>query len=658
MSETSTSSLTRLPSPTRIKAEHHIVLVDRTISRNASNLSLDAEISDSEGSVVTPGPGSLYRRVTNTSTGLRQTARNTYNKQKYARYGQDRYHVEEPAHAPIDESNAPAMPESVQQANARQRNYLNRAQSNLQAKKNKLLKRKKTLGKADERDTVIDVLYENQRGMFFFGIPKYSSASLLPADPKPWQNGQFRTAAVDIRNAQVPDPSWEWTWKSWYVDMSRDVDEEGWEYSFAFVGKKGQKFAWHGNHPWFHSFVRRRRWLRMRKRKDNVHRTQERSHELTSDYFTIHPKTVRDDDQDRTSTLVHARARLEPDFDVEKMEVFTIADLFLALRKSSVDREKISAIKKFTDGGGDELYYLSESMEDIMKNLIFQSSRRQLLDDLIARHHQLREEQKPLESHDHKDEEDKQEEHDRNARHAANLHKAIHAAEQQVRKLEYWSDIKGLTDTNEKEEAHNEPRFKNKQRASVGAPTLPSRTISSNSIAYDDLDSATPSQHRDVWFETSSKLTRSSKGKDSSAGETEPDHFETAPEYAGADEKSSQRSNKSKVSKGKGRSPALGLDGVAEELEAEAEEARDAVDAQLISQSTGSKLNGKRRSVQIVEPIAISTSTNGGKYDSEDEGADGTKSPIDREAAKTPDSVRKFMTEMRKPKNWIDQAFG
>jgi hypothetical protein len=40
------------------------------------------------------------------------------------------------------------------------------------------------------------------------------------------------------------------------------VDEEGWEYSFFFRG-----FVWHGTSPWFHSFVRRRRWIRLRRRR-------------------------------------------------------------------------------------------------------------------------------------------------------------------------------------------------------------------------------------------------------------------------------------------------------------------------------------------------------------------------------------------------------
>ncbi|EME83119.1 uncharacterized protein MYCFIDRAFT_110011, partial [Pseudocercospora fijiensis CIRAD86] len=302
-------------------------------------------------------------------------------------------------------------------------------------------------GKGDEEDTVIDILYENQRGMFFFGIPKYSSASLLPSDPKPWQNGQFRTSAVDIRNAQVPDPSWEWAWKSWYVDMSRDVDEEGWEYSFAFVGRAGATFAWHGNHPWFHSFVRRRRWLRMRKRKSNVHRTQEKAHELTSDYFTIHPRTIRSANmlsRNASSTLVSNIARPDPNVDVEKMEILNIGHLLLALRKSTVDREKIVAVRNFTDQGGEELYYLSERMEEIMGMLIFQSSRRQLLIDLISRHEQLRAEQQALANHEHGNDLQLQQEHDRKARHASNLHKAIHVAEEQVKKLEYWSDIRGV----------------------------------------------------------------------------------------------------------------------------------------------------------------------------------------------------------------------
>jgi len=110
-------------------------------------------------------------------------------------------------------------------------------------------------------DIHLDVLYENQRGMYLFGKPMYSGKALFPKEAAPWADERYKRTLVNITNAQVPDPSWEWAWKVWYVDMSRDVDEEGWEYSLYFNG-----FSWHATSPWFHSFVRRRRWIRLRKR--------------------------------------------------------------------------------------------------------------------------------------------------------------------------------------------------------------------------------------------------------------------------------------------------------------------------------------------------------------------------------------------------------
>lgn len=569
MSASETSSLVRLPSPTKIKAEHTIALVDHTISRTPSYFGTDAQNSDNEGAAVTPGASSgLYKRMTNNS--IRQTVRQEYTKQKYAKYSQQRYNVKDGTRMPDeDTSNAPQV---GQEASAIQKSYLERAQVRAKA----LLQRKKTLGKGDVDDIVVDVLYENQRGMFFFGIPKYSSNSLLPSDPRPWQNGQFRTSAVDIRNAQVPDPSWEWAWKSWYVDMSRDVDEEGWEYSFAFVGKGGATFAWHGNHPWFHSFVRRRRWLRMRKRKDTAHHTKEKGHELTSDYFTIHPKTLRSGQASSNATALVK----DPVINIEEIEINSIGDLFLALRKSSIDREKILAIKKFASGGGDELFYLGDRMEDIMGMLMFQSSRRQLLSDLASRHEEAHKEQKELANHQHDDDEKQQAEHDKKAKHAENLLKAVHAAEEQVQRLEYWSDIKdmGATAANG-EEGHDMPSFKNKQKAAEGAQGLHQHAEHGNDTAYETASEA-PSKKTSVWYDSESKM---SKDKESIADDDpELERYTTASETP---------SEKTVKSKGKGKARAL--DGVAEEFHDEEET--------LTNTTTGAR--GNRRSVQIVDPV-------------------------------------------------------
>ena len=251
---------------------------------------------------------------------------------------------------------------------------------------------KKNKTKASAKDTTfIDVLYENQRGSFLCGVPLYSAKSLLNFDPSGWQTSTFQDSPVNITNAQVPDPSWAWDWRTWYVDMSRDVDEEGWEYSFSF----SPKFAWHGNHPWFHSFCRRRRWLRKRmkihgrlndKREDRNVRGE---HKLNADYFTIHAP-IRDRSRstsgDRSATR---RSSTMAGFEVVTDDVEGIDDipdvvtLMAAIKRARVDREKIGAVKQFLSQGGDELFYLAENISSIMNDFVYQTSREHLQSCLL-----------------------------------------------------------------------------------------------------------------------------------------------------------------------------------------------------------------------------------------------------------------------------------
>lgn len=79
-----------------------------------------------------------------------------------------------------------------------------------------------------------DVLYENQRGMLVFGIPKFSAKTLFQWDPAPWTNARSGNSAYNVVNAQLPNPSWEWVHPEWMIDMSGDVDEAGWQYSYNF----------------------------------------------------------------------------------------------------------------------------------------------------------------------------------------------------------------------------------------------------------------------------------------------------------------------------------------------------------------------------------------------------------------------------------------
>ncbi|KAF2477096.1 uncharacterized protein BDR25DRAFT_251665 [Lindgomyces ingoldianus] len=279
-------------------------------------------------------------------------------------------------------------------------------------------------------DSHIDILYENQRGWFVFGIPLFSSKALwnLKIDHSPWVDASLKPSAVNITNAQVPDPSWVWEWKSWYVDMSHDVDEEGWQYSLWFRGA-----AWHGNHPWFHSFVRRRRWLRRRVKQKLPKKTKKNRERLFGETFSIGTTLAR------TSTL--GPASLEGSYTEDSVdeEIRDIPTLMHRLKKAAIDREKIVAINRFIDEAGEELHYLAEQIPAIMSMLIFQNSRRQLLATLmrtfdVAKDHR--------EEHRERGEpEDEVEE-----RRINNLLKAVEAAEAECKKLEYWSDIRKLAE--------------------------------------------------------------------------------------------------------------------------------------------------------------------------------------------------------------------
>lgn len=210
----------------------------------------------------------------------------------------------------------------------------------------------------------IDILYENQRGWFIFGIPLFSSKALwnLRIDPSPWLDAKFKPSAVNITNAQVPDPSWTWDWKSWYVDMSLDVDEEGWQYSLLFKGS-----AWHGNHPWFHSFVRRRRWLRRRVKQRVMPRSKESARErLFGDAFSIGTTLAR------STTLATLSAQDSGKTSLND-EVRDIATLMGKLKKAAIDREKIIFIHRFIDDGGEELHYLAEQVRPQFISLILRS---------------------------------------------------------------------------------------------------------------------------------------------------------------------------------------------------------------------------------------------------------------------------------------------
>lgn len=213
-------------------------------------------------------------------------------------------------------------------------------------------------------DDVTDVLYENQTGWWIFGFPLYSAQSGR-APPWTWPDG--RSSAVSPMTATVPDPTWRWAWPAWRIDMARDVDDDGWEYAYAFTSAAVGILPWHGNHAFFQSFVRRRRWLRRRIRvRDNRFRTvaegedvrgRRLPHMLGQDYFTIHTGAV-------STVPTTAAGTSSPDEDEEVLleEMPSLPSLLPLLAAADVDRQRVRLVSLFVDNAGDQLHHLAEKV--------------------------------------------------------------------------------------------------------------------------------------------------------------------------------------------------------------------------------------------------------------------------------------------------------
>ncbi|KAL9613209.1 MAG: hypothetical protein Q9167_002225 [Letrouitia subvulpina] len=424
MATTSPTSVSRTLTNDLNAHDHAINLVDTTIPK--ADIESAAAVEESQ---LSGAP--LSRKWT------RGTLRKEIAKRKYAKWQQEKTNSVNIIEESVDSSGeGSSEPESTAQGKRPQRD-----DDKFGGPQKKTAKEGKKLAAKSKPapESVIDVLYENQRGWFFCGIPLYSSNSLLNLDPAPWQTSTFKDSPVNITNAQVPDPSWQWEWKTWYVDMSHDVDEEGWEYSFSFQ----PRFVWHGSHPWFHSFARRRRWLRKRVKVHPLRSYGKRgdmkeAHQLNADYFTIHgmkrsksPASSAGATATRSSYTYDGQ---ESDSEQDFNDISNVVALLAALRKATVDREKIVAVKAFLGQGGDELYYLADNMEELMDLFVYQTSRQHVYNYIL----EFLEEAKSTLTDPPPEAEDLDiEAADRKIK---NLDQALRVAKTYLEGFEYWSD--------------------------------------------------------------------------------------------------------------------------------------------------------------------------------------------------------------------------
>ncbi|KAL8714001.1 MAG: hypothetical protein Q9220_002147 [cf. Caloplaca sp. 1 TL-2023] len=419
--------------------DHPIKLFDTTKPTDVSTSSPTDDAAESSDSPLSRG-------------WTKDTLRKELAKRKYAKWQQAKGQVGESAEQGTGEIVEQGTDETNEASKATAKHEDgDESRSNLKHRG----KRKKSMDEHfrnldhQDQDSFIDVLYENQRGWFLFGMPLYSANSLLNLDPAPWQTSTFQDSAVNITNAQVPDPSWKWAWRTWYVDMSHDVDEEGWEYSFSFQSR----FAWHGSHPWFHSFARRRRWLRKRVKSSHRDRivsddgkgAMKESHRLNADYFTIHKAkrdrspTLSSAGMTRSSFLGFDGQESESEQDIN--DIPNVPALLAVLKKATVDRQKVVAVRTFLAQGGEELHYLPDSMDEILGLLIYQTSRQQVLGYI---HTALQEVQRKKDSVTDQDEDVDQEAVTQTIK---NLSRAIDTARSYLAGLEYWRDVSKADDS-------------------------------------------------------------------------------------------------------------------------------------------------------------------------------------------------------------------
>ena len=367
-----------------------------------------------------------------------------YTRRKYARFQEDRYTNEEDKEVEAGHT--------TKKSGIRHSRKSEDVKKNLDARRGRLLERlhirSKRAAKAKETESATDILYENQRGWFLFGYPLYSSRSLLNLDPASWTNAEFEDSPVDIRNAQLPDPTWAWAWKRWYVDMTDDVDEEGWQYSLSF----GRRFSWHGTHPWFHSAVRRRRWLRKRVKIAPHHATENKAHELSQDYFTIHSarrESSRGSSADRNTSARRSSffgiRSVDDDSESEEEDITNVASLLTEMKETTIDRKKLDAVQNFVAAGGDELSFLTDAVPEVLSMFMYQNSRRQMLAILENAVHEVKDQRKE------KGKDPPPRSPGGGILPPANtplrvegLKKSIHAVHENIKEVEYFSDVRAM----------------------------------------------------------------------------------------------------------------------------------------------------------------------------------------------------------------------
>lgn len=211
-------------------------------------------------------------------------------------------------------------------------------------------------------DYVMEYQIESERGILVMGSRLFTENALMPLDPAHYSSLDGEALGSALTDYEIPDESWVWLWSRWYVDMTADVDDHGWCYSWRFRSRH-----WRGHHRILRSFVRQRMWKRPRIKRAALARllaAQERD-------------PLRDAGADGPEDDALLDAAAEPFQQVR-------AELLRALEPCRNDREKVDAILKYMEEHPGEADFFSQSRDFLMGTLMFPVSRK-ALDEKVTR---------------------------------------------------------------------------------------------------------------------------------------------------------------------------------------------------------------------------------------------------------------------------------
>ena len=163
---------------------------------------------------------------------------------------------------------------------------------------------------------------------------------------------------------------------------------------------------------------------------------------LNGDYFMVKPASSRTSGRSQrslASSRVPSKTSLAQASSVEmeqvKPDIYDLETLLQTLRSARIDREKLEATENYLKNAVD-VSRLHEEMHEIMSLFVFQASRRLLLSHIIGIYDELNAESEQNEDDDAKERKEA-------------LHEALKHADEEVRKLAYWSDVKQMAEGGE-----------------------------------------------------------------------------------------------------------------------------------------------------------------------------------------------------------------